>query len=515
MLRERRNVNGDALMHYHNKDYKALANCDLKQIINSDGDTVIHLLAKDLDQLGIDLLLRYNPNQMRNVINAQNKKQQTPIDKAIETNGNNRESHQFVNYMIDNGAASNNIVREKLQNMNNAVVDNIKNLRDVAKDKIGQAKTFLANIINDNDNVDFIKKLTNYYAGQSGGYNGRRTIRNSQSNSHSNIDALTENGANDSFVTGAELKNNFLNHYDMNQYAGADSDVYIDSDSDSDVDSDVDSDYESNSGSNPNIKDWITDDIDKNSRVYNGNNGNNGNNSNKNGNNSNKNGNNSNKNGNKNNNRNKYDNDDIDLIDNYDIDAIDNYGKYGLNSRYNDRYDNDDDVDAMENYDNMNQDRPRDVKSDETYRSFVKKIMDNLDVDEETAKFYRSALKINLEKANPELKRRVNDSLKIKTLEDLINNKEKLKAALDKIDLDQIKQYMTERKSEGDRRRQENEGKPKENRSNRGTREQSTNKTSDDTITPEPSDKKIRKKKITNQKIAKNGYLLSDEIILS
>ncbi len=109
-----------------------------------------------------------------------------------------------------------------------------------------------------------------------------------------------------------------------------------------------------------------------------------------------------------------------------------------------------------------NQERPRDEKADEMYRSFIKKIMDLLGVDEETARLYRSVLKINLENNNPELRKRENDALKIKELENLMENKKKLQAALDKIDIEKIKKFMEERRKEGEKIREERKKQKKD-----------------------------------------------------
>lgn len=189
--------------------------------------------------------------------------------------------------------------------------------------------------------------------------------------------------------------------------------------------------------------------------------------------------------------------------------------------------DNDDDIfDDNTSYEDEfweNQDRPRqprDEKVDEIYRSFLKKIIELLGVDEETAKFYRSAIKINLENSNPELKKRVNDALKVKEMEPLFESKSKLKAVLDKIDMNQIKKQMSEKKEEGERRRAEAQKRREEKQKNfSGKKTNNTTSSSEKTTTSnsmttstEPPKTKGRAKKA---KVSENGYLKSDEIIFS
>jgi len=145
--------------------------------------------------------------------------------------------------------------------------------------------------------------------------------------------------------------------------------------------------------------------------------------------------------------------------------------------------------------------------------------MDFLDVDEETAKDYRSALKINLENSNPELKKRINDSLKIKEMEQYFESKDKLKAALKKIDMDEIHKIMSERKEFSEHRREEAKKRQSEKKKVRhekrksDTSSETPNSSPTSATSPEtPKTKTVRAKK---SKTAENGYLKSDEIIFS
>jgi len=53
--------------------------------------------------------------------------------------------------------------------------------------------------------------------------------------------------------------------------------------------------------------------------------------------------------------------------------------------------------------------------------------MDALEVDEQTAKLYRSAIKITIGKENPELRKMENDELRVKEMEKIIDDKKKIK----------------------------------------------------------------------------------------
>ncbi len=57
-------TSGDILALWADKNYAALANSSvLRQKINQDGDTIVHIMAKNLDKNGFEEILRINPNQ--------------------------------------------------------------------------------------------------------------------------------------------------------------------------------------------------------------------------------------------------------------------------------------------------------------------------------------------------------------------------------------------------------------------------------------------------------------------
>ena len=150
-------------------------------------------------------------------------------------------------------------------------------------------------------------------------------------------------------------------------------------------------------------------------------------------------------------------------------------------------------------------DRVRNPEADEKYRAFVKTIMDLLNVDEDTARLYRSAIKITIERKNPELRK--DELLKIKEMENIFESESSLKATLKKIDIDEIKKHMAMQKQKSEERRKEFGQSTTENKKPVST------KKNDDAETPK--DKKKKQKRVNAARVASNGYLVSSEFILS
>lgn len=399
-------TSNNVLSHYHNKDFKSLANCNLNQTINVDGDTVIHLMAKNLDLFGIELLVRYNPKNIRDAINVKNKNFQTPIDKALESNDYNTNTSKFINLMVENGANISN--NKKLQNMNNNIMNNIKNLRNQEKSK---SENYLVD--DDNKDIQFIKELTEYYANQAGGrHNGMRKIKGYYAHS----DSFSETGKNDSFI--------------------------------------------------PNSKDKILK---------------------------------------------KYDNNFSDNSENSSVDI--NSSKFDkLFTSEKPDWDKDSESSFSDNL--TNQMRPRNRKSDEMYRSFIQKIMDELNVDETTARLYRYAIKITLQNKYREENTRKSDLEKVEEMQSIIGNKDKLKKFIDKVNMKDIQKRMEEQQEKWKKINQEKE----KTRDQKNVKKEPKVETS---ISEEKSDDKSRStkpraKKIAKKPVAESGYLLSnDEILFS
>ena len=677
------------LEHYLKKNYDKLAFSDLKQSVNNNGDTVIHIIAGNLDKAVFELILQFNPNAITyDVINMPNKKLELPIHKAMETLlSNNYKNHDFINYMVnvlganpDIPDANDRIVSfetncskyiydsddDRIKKLNDVVINNIKNLTKLAESKVEELSSALTQNLeskntSNNNNIEFIKDITNYYAStremnkqqklqsltQMGGYNGRRIIKNYYS------DDLSEIGSNDSFKTNK--KNQMIRNYDIKNegsnmtthmptqknnlgewkkrnfinsgskirmiggnyfekrnkiihdeeklrleeekvrnerlIGGNDNSetrrrekelrtkrlkilserkhllggnkirVELDLSKNNQTGGDIDYDIMNNSdyvkgGTNEDNED-NEDNKDDDKKMENR----------------------------KDNNKESTENEDDDtnmvggkrkkyykneseeLNNLFSSDVKFSESKLKSKSKSNKRpkselSDEDEDESGHNMFYTNSQERVRNEKVDEIYRSFVKKIMDLLGVDEETARFYRSAIKINLENSNPELKKRENDERKIKEMENIFENKKKLQETLDKIDMNKIKKYMAEKKEEGERRREEikkerekrkkqiseskSEEKIKKNEENEGNEEKKKKEmiiskpkretkpkekigtttssvninTKTETETESETSENIpkrkpKKKNMVQSRIVDDGYLQSDEILFS
>jgi hypothetical protein len=158
-------------------------------------------------------------------------------------------------------------------------------------------------------------------------------------------------------------------------------------------------------------------------------------------------------------------------------------------------------------------DRVRNPEADEKYRSFVKTIMDLLSVDEDTARLYRSAIKITIERKNPELRK--DELLKIKEMENIFKSESTLTSTLEKIDIDEIKKHMAMQKQRSEERRKEFGQSTTENNKTVSAKKndnETKNKKNNDN---EPKDKKKKQKRVNAARVASNGYLVSSEFILS
>ncbi len=634
-------INNDVMMLYNKKNYDALASLNLKQPINVDGDTIIHLMAKNLDKAGLELIMLKNPNAITyDIINFPNKKSKLPIHMAMETiKENNMKGDEFIGFMVNTLGAnpeipdnanriiiSNNINKnnksiydinkKNIEQYNKTVINNIRDLTKLASPEIQNFKT----------DEDFIKTINDHYLSQmmNGGYTGKRQISDRNTNGQ-NVrryvaDDLSENGNNNSFVS--KNKNQIMENYDNNKNRNSDNKLrsvsnfmkqnnqynkrkeelkiqeeklrndrliggnnmyqnieeenrlykqrnemeknymiggkkkstnkkfkYDWKTEDFNLSTENDDSYEISNNNrnnkrsykkgNDNYDDdskhnWKTDDfilttededydlervnaVDNNSRGIQWDD-------------------------------NDNDDEDDDNIrdDEYDI-AEDEYDEQmDYQSRNKNNYDDDDGSDYGENFDYMDmfdsQDRPRDTKIDDVYRSFVKKLMDVLGFDEETAKIYRSAIKIKIGEMNPELRKRSNDALKVKEMEKIFENEKSLKNFIKGIDIDKVKEYMAKQKEENEKRREEftkkRENNPKKNRSRNKPRnkpnvsqsdstenassEQIDNSKKKNTKTSgskaketKSSNQNSTRKKTTQSRTVDDSYIKSDEIMFS
>uniref|UniRef100_A0A6C0LSQ9 Uncharacterized protein n=1 Tax=viral metagenome TaxID=1070528 RepID=A0A6C0LSQ9_9ZZZZ len=147
--------------------------------------------------------------------------------------------------------------------------------------------------------------------------------------------------------------------------------------------------------------------------------------------------------------------------------------------------------------------RPKnDSMTTDAYNALLEKIKKYFDVDEEKAKQYRTALKITITREHPELRKRENDALKIKELEKILETEKSAKAAFKKIDMDEILSYMEEQRLKSLERSTEKN-------------EKNSSKKEKDEKNPSIKEPKKVFKKDTKKIVTENGYMMSDDIILS
>lgn len=483
---------------YQKNDFEYLAKSNLKEPIDNNGNTIIHLMAANLDREAFKSLLRCNPKSLSyDVINAPNNKSELPIHKALETvQKNNQNDHSFISYMVNELHANPNIPdsqnriiinknqeldsayidqsKNKIKELNDAVIKNIFDLSKFAEIKTQSKNSCVlysmpesSNKISTN-NVEFIKKLTNHYlqlqkksSMQHAGYTGKRIIKNTYSDSND----FTESGENDSFVSRKQnntTKSN-MDYKSHKTFVGGKLNRLINEDEE--LYEDKIADFEASGMENDSFSTQERNKINKN-------------------------------------------------LDNLFGGAIKKNKNYESNKKSTDDDDSDDnDFDLF-----SSQDRPRrepNVKVNEMYKSFIKKIMDLLNVDEDTAKLYRSAIKITIAKKNPELKKRENDELKVKEMETIINNKDQLQKILKTIDFNEIKKIMAEGKERGEERRKQIEEQRKNKPKNETTGETKRKTMGETAKSTSTTGSAAKSKMVKKSKVTENGYLVSDEIIFS
>lgn len=520
-------VDNDNIMKlYNEKNYNQLARQNLKKPIDEQGNTIIHYMAMNMDREAFDAIRKIQPDKLSyDVINYPNKNGELPIHKAVEIaymeNKNGSYKHEFITYMIeilkanpDVADSKNRIViredittddKKELERLNETV---IKNINNISRNMTETTRSTISIVTNSDPKTDFIRNITEYYSNQSGGYNGKRKIKN----------YLTENGDYDSFHTSNR------SHYTTSSRITEATDDWLDS---------MFERSDNNNSDWSDGKSWKAEDFNlfTSDRITSANRNNFSRSA-----------------------SSRYDDDtESDDTTDYDINLFtSDRVSQKSSSKRNSPYDNDiklftSDRVSQKSSSNRNSardyeledelkstyrdymttlNRPRDEKTDELYRSFIKKIQDLLDVDEDTARLYRSIIKINIVKLNPELRGRENDTLKVKEMEKILENKNKLKSYLDKIDIEATRREMKERQEEGEKRRAERNAK----RGNKNNREAPKTETDVQTSETESTGRKTRRKKnddlttdTTNiekkskkqSRVVDNGYLQSDEFLIS
>ena len=578
----------DPLELYLKKNYRELSRSNLSQPIDATGNTVVHKIAEGLDGNAFDSILAHNPTAFKyNVINTANKNGELPIHKALDTlrggadgvastpstvSGvpTNAQSHDFIGYMINKLGANPNVpdargrtitqetngfngprtlngtaVGDKINNLNNKVINNVNGVNGV--NGVSSLNDSIKNNVKNNVNgvqqwaqwaeqglgnvsPDLTKKL------HDSGINSNR-ISQLASQAKPFIDKLfgkptvsTTQAVGGNYDPNVEFIRKLTNHYamrgglgtiDSNNIAASNKYNSFVAGNKSKILNDYDRQYNDNltsvggkSRTKKSVDDFNTEDLDN---LFN-----------------------SDKNRASTNSRKSSKltrSKDLDDTSSSSSDSESSTEKNIIDNRVTNNY--------QDMFTSQERPRPRNEKVDEIYRSFVKKIMDLLGVDEETAKFYRSAIKIEIGNKNPELRKRENDELKIQEMEKIFNNKKTLQDTLDKIDMDQIKAEMSRRKQESETRREERRKNQKERprpaRTNNSTGSTGTGTTGTTrptrpavstpaatapvtSVTSEETAPKKRTRKTAAQsrissnvpsKVDSNGYVHSDELIFS
>jgi hypothetical protein len=148
-------VGQQILDFYHKGNFKELAKSNLEVPVDSEGNTIVHVMAKNNDKNAFDKLLEQNPKLFDfGLINKPNLKSELPIHQAVESSANQKDQ-SFITYMIEKLKANPNIpdnnnrivikkevsvekepvspTAQNIERLNQRVLDNMKKLADKAE----------------------------------------------------------------------------------------------------------------------------------------------------------------------------------------------------------------------------------------------------------------------------------------------------------------------------------------------------------------------------------------------
>ena len=361
--------NTNILNLYHMGDFEKLSQHDLGTAIDSNGNTIIHIIATNLDKNALKELVKFNSKCITySNINKPNKHETCPLHNALETiNKSNNPDHSFVTYMIDKLNADPSIPDKEGRIIAKSTGLTSEPGSESKTENIPKIIKSCGKNHNENDNesyikntIKFIRDITNHYANikntkpvQTGGFKGHRMIK-SATTSLSDTPTFT-----------SKFKRTFSTESDI---------------------------------------------LELSDRLF----------------------------------------------------ESDLFTESGTNDTFQTKF-----ATALNQYEYMTstQDRPkRDPEVTAKYNKILERIMELLGLDEEKAKMYRSIIKLYLERTNPELKGSVNDALKIKEMEKIVENKKKLTEYWDKKvspHMEEIKSHMETQAKLGEERKKEIESKPK------------------------------------------------------
>ena len=184
---------------YNNRDFANLSKQDLSTPVDSEGNTIIHVIAQKLDKNAIESLLRENPNSLSySIINKSNNNLDLPIHLAMKTiEQTKRDQDDFITFLIEKCGANPNVPNK--DGLTIKKVDEVK-IVDIADD-FAEVRAIL----------DTVFKTT---VPAVGGYSGRRFIKNKLADFSDDI--LTESGSNDYFSKPHQSKLSFQDDYLFN-----------------------------------------------------------------------------------------------------------------------------------------------------------------------------------------------------------------------------------------------------------------------------------------------------------
>lgn len=199
---------------YRKGDLKKLAQCDLSTTVDSDGNTIVHIIATNLDKNAFEKLINFNDKCILPIlINKPNNQLDCPLHKALQSiNASDRDDYSIISFMINKLNADPDIPNKDnwviAKDMNTTSDNNTEQNRPQSK---SQNKSQ-----NESQKISFIRKLTDKYVPMSGGsnnYMGHRLIKSASETSASDTtmtkfkrnfssgsaDLFTESGKNDTF----------------------------------------------------------------------------------------------------------------------------------------------------------------------------------------------------------------------------------------------------------------------------------------------------------------------------
>ena len=212
--------------------------------------------------------------------------------------------------------------------------------------------------------------------------------------------------------------------------------------------------------------------------------------------------------------------------DENDYDLDDDADKYDDNEK---EYDDEDDDDSYKDYESRPRvKRVRNPELDDLYKSFIEKIVKYMNISEEEAMNIRDAVKKVVITKNPELRGRIHDEQRLKEMESILASKNDLKKALKNVNLDEVKKEMAEMraklkqlKEERLAQREKNDGKKNDRSSNtRNLRDTNKNKNKNNSrnasrATSRTTSRTTSRNTNNKYKVTDNNYLLSDDVLFS